>query len=367
MHRKGLLMADLFIVKTSKPRQYLYSILAVGVVSGVCYSLAKYLEYHVVGFILLLVVSTFAMIFDILPVLFTAILTALIWDYFFIPPIFTVYVNSTQDMVLLQMYFVVALINAVMTRKIRNIEKEVLLKEEKASTVKLYNTLLSSLSHELRTPIATIIGATDNLQNNSSNLTEQNRHELVDEISKASFRLNQQVENLLNMSRLESGYLQPKNDWCDVTELVHSVVRSIENDNVTQKFSINISSDIPLFKIDKFMMEQIIYNLLINATLYTPPKSKIGITAICLTDVLQLIIEDNGSGFPEKEIKNVFEKFYRLKDSKTGGTGLGLSIVKGYAEAMGGNVSLENISGGGAKFTINIPAQTSYLKNLKNE
>ena len=89
--------------------------------------------------------------------------------------------------------------------------------------------------------------------------------------------------------------------------------------------------------------------------------------AICHADVLQLIIEDNGKGFPKEEIGSVFDKFYRLKNSRTGGTGLGLSIVKGFTEAMGGRVKLENISTGGARFTVNIPAETSYLKNLKNE
>ena len=89
--------------------------------------------------------------------------------------------------------------------------------------------------------------------------------------------------------------------------------------------------------------------------------------AQCYADILQLVIADDGNGFPENEIKNVFEKFYRLKGAQTGGTGLGLSIVKGYAEAMGGTVQLENVHPRGAKFTIEIPAKTSYLKNLKNE
>ena len=161
-------MAGLFINKISKPGQYLFSALAVSVISVICYVLSTYLGYHVVGFILLLTVSLIAMVFDILPVLFTALLTALIWDFFFIPPHFTFSVGSAEDRVLLVMYFVVVMINAVLTYKIRQVEKLVRQKEEKANTVKLYNTLLNSLSHELRTPIATIIGATDNLQNNST-------------------------------------------------------------------------------------------------------------------------------------------------------------------------------------------------------
>ncbi len=307
------------------------------------------------------------MFFDILPVLLAAVLSALIWDVFFIPPRFTLQVGSTEDSILLLMYFVIALLNGVLTYKIRQFEKLALQKEEKANMIKLYNTLFNSLSHELRTPIATIIGATDNLQSNNAKLTNENKNELLIEISKASFRLNEQVENLLNMSRLESGFIKPKKDWVDITELVYDLVKKIEENNISQKIHININPSIPLFKSDVGMLEQIIYNLVNNACLYTEPVTEINIVAACHVDVLQIVIEDTGQGFPKEEIKNVFNKFYRLKNTKSGGTGLGLSIVKGFTEALGGSIYLENISTGGAKFTINIPAETSYLKNLKNE
>ena len=347
--------------------QLLYSILSVGIVSVACHFLSEYMGYRVVAFVLLITVSLIAMFFDILPVLLTAILTALTWDYFFIPPHFTLQVASAEDGILLSMYFVIAMVNAVLTFKIRQAEKEVRRKEKRAGAVKLYNTLLNSLSHELRTPIATIIGAADNLQANNARLTPQHRHELINEISQAGLRLNQQVENLLNMSRLESGFVQPKKDWCDINEIVYDAVRHIETNGVSQHIHININPDIPLFRLDDGMLEQIIFNLLNNAVKYTPADTRIDIAAMCYTDVLQLTIEDSGPGFPEQAISRVFDKFYRLAESTPGGTGLGLSIVKGFTEAMGGRIALENRKEGGARFTINIPAETSYLKNLKNE
>jgi two-component system sensor histidine kinase KdpD len=148
---------------------------------------------------------------------------------------------------------------------------------------------------------------------------------------------------------------------------VYDAVKRLEENGVLQKINISINPDIPLFKLDKGMLEQVIYNLINNAALHTPKESVIYITAACHADVLQLIVEDNGAGFPHEEIKNVFDKFYRLKNAKTGGTGLGLSIVKGFTEAMGGSVQLENVSTGGARFTVEIAAATSYLKNLNNE
>ncbi len=353
---------ELFINRISKPRQFLLSTAAVCIVSAFCFAISTYIDYKVTAFVLLVTVSILAVTLDILPVLVAATLSALIWDFFFIPPHFTFQVGTTGDLILLLMYFVIALVNTVLTYKIRQIEKLAVQKEEKAHIVKLYNTLLNSLSHELRTPISTIIGATDNLQNYHSKLTPGDKNDLVSEISQAAFRLNQQVENLLNMSRLEAGFIQPKKDWCDINEIVYDAVKRVEENKISQRISISINPDIPLFKLDKGMLEQILYNLLNNATIYTRPECEIKILAICHADVLEIIIEDNGPGFPKDEIRNVFDKFYRLKNARTGGTGLGLSIVKGFAEALGGSVKLENVSAaGGARFILEIQAETSYL------
>jgi two-component system sensor histidine kinase KdpD len=348
--------------KINMREQLLISLLFILAVAGVCFGIAPFLGYRVVAFILLLAVSIAAISFDILPVLFSALLSAFIWNFFFIPPRFTFHVGATEDVILFIMYFVIALINAALTNKIRQIEKSSRKKEEKANTLKLYDTLLHSLSHELRTPISTIIAATDNLQSNNEKLTKENKEQLITEIAKASFRLNQQVENLLNMSRLESGFIKPRKDWCDINELIYSTVKKIEENNITQKISINVNPDMPPVKTDKMMLGQILYNLLHNACLHTKSDSIISITALNHAGILQLVVEDNGPGFPPEEIENVFDKFYRLKYSKAGGTGLGLSIVKGFTEALKGSVLLKNVSSGGARFTIEIPCEISYLK-----
>ncbi len=358
-------MRELFINKIKKRNQYLLSIFLVLLVSAVCYALSAYIGYRVVALILLLAVSLVAVSFDIFPVLITATLTACIWDFFFIPPRFNFHVDTTEDTILLIMYFIISMINAVLTYKIRQVEKASRQKEEKANTIKLYNTMLNSLSHELRTPIATIIGATDNLQAGNNNLTLYNQQQLISEISKASFRLNQQVENLLNMSRIDSGFIKPKNDWCDVSESIYEVVKRVEENKIEQKIYISIEPDLPFFKLDKVMLEQILYNLLNNASIYTAPGSKIFITASAPADVLHILVKDNGKGFPEDEIDNVFDKFYRLKNVAPNGTGLGLSIVKGFTEALKGKVHLQNIDTGGAQFTIEIPAEASSLKHYK--
>lgn len=332
-------------------------------VSALSYFFVEIMGYRVVAYLLLVTVSILALFFDILPVLLAAFLSALIWDFFFIPPRFTFQVDNAEDFFLLIMYFVIAMVHSVLTYKIRQIQKETGKKEEKANTLKLYNTLLNSLSHELRTPISTIIGASDNLLMKANNISEENKSNLISEISVASLRLNQQVENLLNMSRLESGSIQIKKDWCDINEIIYAAIKRLEENNIKEHFiNINVKENLPLFKLDGGLIEQVLYNLIYNAVIYTPLNSIITIDADCINECCVITVEDTGEGFPPDEIEKVFEKFYRLKYSKTGGTGLGLSIAKGFVEAHRGTIKLENKYSGGAKFIINIPTETSYLK-----
>jgi two-component system, OmpR family, sensor histidine kinase KdpD len=361
---KVLLKGFLFN-KPPKKRQYAISICAVVVVVAMGLGLAKFIDYRNVALILLVVVSVLAMFLDIKPVLLAATLSALAWDFFFIPPRFTLTIGETEDRVLIIMYFVVALVSAVLTFKIRQMEKEVREKEERAKEVKFYNTLFNSLSHELRTPITTIIGATDNLMSQSSRLDEATRSELLSEVSIAALRLNQQVENLLSMSRLESGVFQIKKDWVDIDELIHKVVHHLEPQLLRFRTSIDIDHNLPLFKLDFGIMEQVLYNLIYNAVIHTPENTTITIQAQYIDQKLVMKVADNGRGFPPEEFENVFTKFYQPPGSK-GGTGLGLSIVKGFVEAHNGKIRIENLPVCGAMFTIEIDTEVSYPNKIKD-
>lgn len=319
-----------------------------------------------VALVLLMTVSVIAMLFEILPVLVSAVLSAVIWNFFFIPPIYTFHIRDAEDIMMFLLYFSIALVNAVLSYKIREAEKKARDKEEKENTIKLYNTLLNSLSHELRTPISTILGAVDTLKENRDKLSLRKQEALLVEIGVASIRLNKQVDNLLNMSRLESGMLRINIDWCDVNELIHSV---IQKNAVPASHTITFEANesLPLFKLDMGLMEQVIHNLIHNAIQYTPEHAHIRVIALHQSGKCIITISDNGKGFPEKEIKHVFEKFYRATTNKTGGSGLGLSISKGFVDAHKGVMTVENNKEGGATFTIEIPAETSFLNNLKNE
>ena len=168
-------------------------------------------------------------------------------------------------------------------------------------------------------------------------------------------------------------FLQPtRNDAAnmilhDIVELVYETVKRVEDNNSKRKINISINQDMPLCRLDKGMLEQIIYNLLNNAVIHTTPDCSIGISATVHGDLLEIIIQDSGKGFIGIDSKDVFDKFSRSKNPKTSRPGLGLSIVKGFTEALGGNVELQKSKPSGSRFTISIPVKTTYSLILQNE
>ncbi len=232
-------------------------------------------------------------------------------------------------------------------------EQSAMLKESE----RLYTTLLNSISHELRTPIATIKGASSSLLATDAN--EQARLVLTKDIQSAADRLNRLVENLLDMSRLESGRLQLKQEWCDISDLIGVAVKSIDYCGSSHPIRIHVQPGLPLVQADFVLMEQVIINLLDNACNYTPPGTPITIEAKTNNQYLEVTVSDVGKGIPPDSIERIFEKFYRLPGTPTGGTGLGLSISRGLTEAHGGTLTAENLREGGARFTLRLPLNSS--------
>jgi two-component system sensor histidine kinase KdpD len=495
---------------TSGFKQYFVVSILVLLTSILCYSVKDLIGYQPVSFVLLFLVSVLAIFYGTGPILLAAILSALIWDIFFIPPQFTLHIDKPLDVLMFIMFFVIALLNGVLTSRVRGQEKKIRVREERTNALyqltkdlavisglgevtevasayilkyfkldcyifiksdtgsleyqsrngidntlsendmsianwvfrnslkagkntdtlpssdfvffpltgdsgtigviackqpgvftygeeqfwdaclaqitgkyeremlreaakrtyvigeseKLYKTLFNSLSHELRIPVATILGASDTLI--AQEYSEETRKQLYSEINTASLRLNRLIENLLNMSRLESGLITPRLDWYDVHDLANRVADSLQTELKPFKLSVIIPSDMPMVKIDFGLMEQVLHNLVLNATQHSPAGSQIRLKFFIDNEILTIQVMDRGPGFSYTDIQSVFNKFYRGKEAKAGGTGLGLSIVKGFVEALKGNVAVENRRNGGALFTIKIPAGTSDIDILNS-
>ena len=220
----------------------------------------------------------------------------------------------------------------------------------------LYSTLLNSISHEMRTPIATINGAASSLYDEQTLTDAVKRNLLIEDIQDSADRLNRLIENLLDMSRLESGRLQLKLEWCDAGDVIGVAVKQMEKRIGKRPLVIRHNPETPLVQMDFVLIEQVLLNLLENACMYTPAGAPIEIHTRMNLGKLAIAITDHGPGIPADALEQIFEKFYRIPGSPTGGTGLGLSVSRGLVEAHGGELTVENVAGAGARFTILLPA-----------
>jgi two-component system sensor histidine kinase KdpD len=492
--------------------QYIVASAIVLVVALACFPVTRFLGYQTVSFIILLTVSLLPLRFGPGPVIVAAGFGALAWDFLFIPPIFTFSVGRIEDVLMLGMYFTVAIVTGVLSARVRAREKAVRQREEKTSALfsltkdlsssrsqdevikagvanvkkyfdadvvvvlgdadgeiassahsassfipdakefgvaawsywnekragkftdtlpsalatyfpmsgpryplgvigvklnggqrlsmdqetllenfisqisssierellnelstksivlaeseRLYKTLFNSVSHELRTPVATIMGASENILHDSAQHASSTNAEYVKEIHEAAERLNRLVANLLDMTRLESGLIRPKLDWCDMRDVINAAVKELEKELESRSVSVKIQDDMPLVKLDFGLIEQALTNLLHNATVHGPRGIAIQVEVFLAGGDCVIVVADTGPGLPREEVDRVFEKFYRAPTAKTGGTGLGLPIAKGFIEAHRGTISAKNRPEGGAEFTIRIPVESDRNKPL---
>jgi two-component system, OmpR family, sensor histidine kinase KdpD len=224
---------------------------------------------------------------------------------------------------------------------------------------RLHRTLLDSVSHELKTPLAVISAATDGLDTQLEEAAIPLGKTFLDEIKSANKRLGRIVSNLLDMTRIETGRLPLNLEWCDVGDLLESAVEQLKNEISTERVQIIVPGDMPLVRLDFGMIEQALCNLLMNAAMYSPAGTPIQMLAHLEKGDLFLRVTDQGRGLTPGEEMKVFEKFYRGSESKPGGTGLGLSIVQGLVRAHHGDITAENNPTRGATFTIRLPVDTT--------
>lgn len=226
---------------------------------------------------------------------------------------------------------------------------------------KLYQTILDSVSHELRTPITAIMGAASALQDPKTAETVENRRSLTEEVLRASLRLNQVVENLLDMSRMSTGKLTLKKDLAELSETVETVVSEWKYlGQISRKVRVRADSEVYAL-VDVKMLKNALSNLLNNAVAYSSPSGEILIDVTRDDERRWAVVEvsDEGKGIPPSDLKKVFQRFYRVAGTPSGGIGLGLSIVSGIVTAHGGTIEARNREDGpGSRFRIELPLWT---------
>jgi two-component system sensor histidine kinase KdpD len=227
-----------------------------------------------------------------------------------------------------------------------------------AETERLRAALLTSISHDLRTPLASIIGTVSSLRSFADKYDAADRDELLATLEGEAERLNRFVGNLLDMTRLESGAIELKLDLTDIGEIIGAALERAGAILAAHRVEVTIASDLPMLRLDPILFEQVLFNLLDNAAKYSPPGSRIDLKARKEGDVVALEVLDEGPGIPPADLERIFDKFYRVQaqDRRRAGTGLGLAICRGFIEAQGGRIEAHNRRDrSGAILTLRIP------------
>jgi len=231
-----------------------------------------------------------------------------------------------------------------------------------AESEKLRNILLSSVSHDLRTPLAAITGAASTLLIESGKISEEYRKELLRSIHEEGARLARMVTNLLDVSSLESGSVKLNKELYFIEELIGSALMRVEAKLSNHKVLTNIEHGLPLLRMDGLLIEQVLINLLENAAEYTPGGTTVTISAVIDKPDVHVIVSDNGPGIPAGEEERIFDKFYIGHNGDQTSGGLGLAICRGIIRAHGGKIWAQNAPEGGAMFTFTLP-----IKNIEPE
>lgn len=223
--------------------------------------------------------------------------------------------------------------------------------------------LLSSVSHDLRTPLSSIKAAASSLLQDDVEWDEESKRSFAQAIEREADRLNRLVGNILDMSRIEGGALKAEKEWYPLNELLHDVLGRMSVSLQGRELCVDIPADLPPVRLDYLQIDQVVTNLLENALRYTAPGSPLEITAQVVADYIMVSIADRGPGIPAYDLERIFDKFYRVsgasrKSTSTMGTGLGLAVCRGLVEAHGGRIWAENRDGGGAIFRFTLPLGT---------
>ena len=314
----------------------------VAIVTGVGGLAGSHLDLPDLMMIYLLVVVIAAARFGRGPSLLAATLSVLAFDFFFIPPAFTFVVAEKHVLTFLIMLAVSLLISGL-SRRVKTEERR--------------SSLLSALSHDLRTPLAAITGAATTLRDESAAIDDGQRRELLETICEEADRLERLVRNLLDMTRLESGALVVTRQLMPLEEIVGSALTRLDSQLEGRPVRTDLPADLPLVSADAVLLEQVFVNLLENAAKYTPPGSPIEIVARAGDGTIAVEIADRGPGIAPGDESRLFEKFFRGRQIEAGATsaGLGLAICRGVISAHGGTIAAANRPGGGAVFRLTLP------------
>jgi K+-sensing histidine kinase KdpD len=289
------------------------------------------------------------------PSILASILSILAYDFFFIPPFYSFSVSDVQYFFTLIIMLVIAQIITHLTLRVRRHVEVAQNAEKETEKERFRNILLTSVSHDLRTPLTAIMGSASSLLQSGKILSEEMHRELAQNIYDESERLNHLVNNILKIIRLEAGTIQLSKQPHALEEMIGIALNKLEMQLANKPVTINIPKLSPLIPMDNILIGQVFINLIENAIKYTPIETPIDISVEFKVQKAIIKIADRGTGIHPKDIDNIFDKFYRGQKPETSGLGLGLAICKGIILAHKGTIWAEPRDQGGSVFCFTLP------------
>ena len=289
------------------------------------------------------------------PSLLASALSVLAYDIFLVPPLYTIKVEDERHLLTFAMMFVVGLAINHLTQRIRREAEQAKAAALRARTEEMRSSLLSAVSHDLRTPLAAITGAASTLRTGGDALDLGQRADLVDAICVEAERLDRLVRNLLDMTRLESGAVQIRREWVPLDEIVGSALARLDGQLSGRAVKAHVPDDLPLVSVDPVLIEQLFVNLLENVVRHTPPGAAVEISARARPGGVEVQVADQGPGIAAGDEQRIFDKFFRGTTTAAVGAGLGLAICRAIAAVHEGTLAAENGRQGGAIFRLQLP------------
>lgn len=292
--------------------------------------------------------------------IFSAVLCVATFDYVFVPPEGGFSINDIQYLLTFGVMLAVALIISALTERNRHQTEAKAALAIEAESERVRSTLLASISHDLRTPLAVIVGASSGLVEEGEKLKPEERIALTKSVYRQARDMSELVDKVLQMTRLQAGFMELRRDWTALPEIVGSVLARLEERLSAHIVMVDLAPELPLLNVDAILIEQVLANLVENAARYTPAGTPVRMSAALRGDEVIVSVEDRGPGIAESDLEQVFAKFHRGNGGSKGvehagiGVGLGLAICRAVIGLHGGQVWVERPAGGGAAFRFTL-------------
>jgi two-component system, OmpR family, sensor histidine kinase KdpD len=287
-----------------------------------------------------------------------ALLSFLAFDLFFVPPTLTLRFGSTQYLITAVVLLIVGLVTSALASRVRREAQTAARAELAANEERIRSSLLASISHDLRTPLAVIAGSASSLRENAERMSLEQQNQLLEIIYQGSLSMSTEVSDLLEMTRLHTGRVTLDRQWYPLEELVGAALERCRAVVGTRAVTVDLPQEMCQLNVDGVLIEKLFVNLIENAALHTPADTPIEIAATREQNMLVVAVRDRGPGLPPGTEELIFEKFERgARTGLSSGSGLGLSICRAIADLHGAAVTARNRPEGGAEFTVRLPLE----------